>query len=212
MSQLISILKNKNKLSHPTNMGTSAAYFSEMDSALISPASQLFAENISKLQISPSPSTFKSFKQNQNLKDLLFDATANVKILTSQVAMHMEKSCRENLFKQIDLLHKMDEWEIEDKPVNKASFSTFLKAMLSIKPTRLPGLGLNFEGFLIAAWNVNKDRLIVEFQPNDKVRLVLSRHLDEEIERTSSQTTVSRLFECLAPYNPAYWFFNEEDK
>src|SRR5271167_4758526 len=59
----------------------------------------------------------------------LFDALAGVKILTSQVAMHLDGEWRTKLFRQLDSLHDPAEWEEGDQPIQQASFATFLKAM-----------------------------------------------------------------------------------
>ena len=154
-----------------------------------------------------SPASFPSITSEVAIEERLFEATASVKILTAQVAMYMEKNWRDKLFGQIDSLHDVDEWDTDDKPVKKSSFSTFLKAILKIKPQRHPGLGLTYEGNMIAAWTVGHDRLTTEFLPRDRVQWVLSRNIDGETERAAGETTVSRLYECLTPYDPNYWFF-----
>ena len=182
-------------------------FFSEMSSAAISEGSKQLSKSISNLQNPPSPSSLPFVSDVKNIESRLFDATASVKILASQVAMHMDKVWRDKLFRQIDSLHDLDEWDTDDKPVRKASFATFLKAILKIKPQRHPGLGLTYEGYLIAAWTTGQDRLTTEFLPNDRVRWVLTRNLDGETERSTGQAGVSRLYECLLPYQPDHWFF-----
>ena len=186
-------------------------FFSEMSSGAISEVSKQLSKSISNLQIPPSPSSFPFVPSEKAIENRLFDATASIKILTSQVAMHMDKVWRDKLFRQIDSLHDLDEWDLDDKPVRKASFATFLKAILKIKPQRHPGLGLTYEGYLVAAWTTGKDRLTTEFLPNDRVRWVLTRNLDGEIERSSGDTLVSRLYECLLPYQPEHWFIDEKN-
>jgi hypothetical protein len=166
------------------------------------------ARQLEELKIPPSPASLSLTSQPRNLQESLFDATASVKILAAQVAMHMDKNWREKLFRQIDSLHDLEEWDSEDKPIRRASFATFLKAILQVKPQRHPGLGLSYEGYLIAAWTLGQDRLITEYLPNDRVRWILTRHIDGEIERASGQTIVSRLTECLAAYQPEHWFFD----
>jgi hypothetical protein len=161
---------------------------------------------ISDLRSPPSPASLASPTAGQSLQERLFDATANVKILTSQIAMHLEKEWRNKLFRQLDSLHDPREWEPEDEPVQQASFATFLKAIIRIKPKRRPGLGLSHAGHLIAAWTVGADRLTIEFLANDRVRWVIGRRRDDEPEHIAGQTRVSRLTEALAPYDPTTWF------
>jgi hypothetical protein len=167
-------------------------------------------EQIKNLKIPPSPGALKS-TATSSIEESLFDATAAVKILTAQVAMHLDREWRTKLFRQLDSLHDPSEWEPSDSPIRQSSFATFLKAICDIKPTRRPGLGLTSAGHLIAAWTTSKDdRLTIEFLPNDRVRWVMSMLLDDDIERLAGQTTVARLRDRLQPYEPGRWFDNAE--
>jgi hypothetical protein len=170
------------------------------------------ADDINALlnQLSPSKAMVVPSKE-EVLEQQLLHALAAVKILTSQVAMHLDRELRQKLFQQLDSLHDVREWEPGDEPVREASFATFLKAILSIKPARRPGLGLSNIGNLIAAWTTGRDRLTIEFQPNDRVRWVLARYQDtDEPARFAGQTHVSDLLEGLAPHHPEHWFSHEK--
>jgi hypothetical protein len=161
------------------------------------------------LQNRPSPASLASAPTKlpeKLLDEELFDALARVKILTAQVAMHLERTWRDKLFRQLDSLHDPAEWEHGDAPLRQLSFSTFLKAILSIKPVRRPGLGLSHSGNLIASWTTARDRLTIEFLPDDRVRWVLTRYRDDETERVAGQMLVARLAEGLQPYAPERWF------
>lgn len=161
---------------------------------------------INDLRIPPSPASLVSPPVGQRLEERLFDATANVKILTSQIAMHLEREWRDKLFRQLDSLHDPEEWEQDDEPIQQASFATFLKAIIQIRPKHRPGLGLSHVGHLIAAWTNKSNRLTIEFLPSDRVRWVIGRLGDDEPEHIAGQTRVSRLSETLAPYGPEIWF------
>jgi hypothetical protein len=144
------------------------------------------------------------------VEERLFEALSRVKRLTAMVAMHLDAAWRKNLFSQLDGLHDPTEWELDDEPIREASFATFLKAIVEIKPERRPGLGLSKAGQLVAAWTTGRERLTIEFLPNDQVRWVLSRYYDdEEPVRIAGQMAVSRLVDQLAPYEPARWFCRE---
>jgi hypothetical protein len=140
------------------------------------------------------------------LKERLFEALAGVKILTAQVAMHLDRKWRDKLFQQLDSLHDPAELEAGDEPIQQSSFATFLKAILDTKPERRPGLGLSQAGHLIAAWTTGSDRLTIEFLPDDRVIWVLARYVEDEPERFAGQTPVTRLTEGLRPYRPEHWF------
>jgi hypothetical protein len=145
----------------------------------------------------------------RDLPERVFEALAAAKILTSQVAMHLEGAWRDRLFQQLDSLHDTSEWEEGDEPIQQASFATFLKAILSVRPACRPGLGLSNDGNLVAAWTTGRDRLTIEFLPNDRVRWVLARYVEDEPDRFAGQTPVTRLAEGLAPHRPEHWFSNE---
>jgi hypothetical protein len=156
----------------------------------------------------PSPAILPAKTEGDALDGRVFDALAGAKVLTSQVAMHLEREFRDRLFRQLDSLHETDQWEEGDEPLNQSSFQTFLKAILTIKPELRPGLGLSQTGNLIAAWTTGRDRLTIEFLPNDRVSWVLARYdgTDEEPARYAGQTGVSELLQGLAPHRPEHWF------
>lgn len=162
---------------------------------------------VESLQNPPSPGSVTAVKQG-DLAHQLFDALAQVKILTSQVAMHLDTEWRHKLFRQLDSLHDMAEWEPEDEPIQRESFATFLRAILSINPKRRPGLGLSQVGHLVAAWKTNCDLLTIEFLARDRVRWVLSRRKGDVPERFAGETRVDLLAASLAQYNPDHWFSN----
>jgi hypothetical protein len=141
-----------------------------------------------------------------SLDERLFNALAAVKIMTSQVAMHLDTQWRQKLFAQLDSLHDPVEWEQGDEPLQQQSFATFLKAILAINPERRPGLGLSSAGHLIAAWTTGPDRLTIEFLPDDRILWVLACTVAGETDRIAGDTSVSRLIERLAPYRPEHWF------
>lgn len=174
-------------------------------SSLFSDEAKIIEHRISELQNPASPASLFAAAE-KSLEERLFDATASVKILTAQVAMHLDREWRNKLFAQLDSLHDLEEWDPDDKPIQTGSFATFLKAMVQIKPQRRPGLGLSHNGYLVAAWTVGKDRLTIEFLQNDRVRWVLARYTGDDVERFAGQTSVSRLIDGLAPYNPDAWF------
>lgn len=178
----------------------------------VDPKFMKIAHDIDSLlnQLSPSKAVVAP-PETQVLEQQLFDALAAVKILTSQVAMHLDRELRQKFFQQLDSLHDVQEWEPGDEPIREASFATFLKAILSINPARRPGLGLSNTGNLVAAWTTGRDRLTIEFQPNDRVRWVLARYRDtDEPARFAGQTHVFDLGEGLAPHHPEHWFSHEE--
>lgn len=172
----------------------------------LSPETNNIAQWLGELR-RPSPTSRAGRTEGQTLESRAFDALAGAKVLTAQVAMHLDEGVRNRLFRQLDSLHEIDQWEEGDEPLDQSSFQTFLKALLTIRPERRPGLGLSQAGNLIASWTTGRDRLTIEFLPNDQVSWVLARY-DEtgEPARYASQTSVSLLVEGLAPHRPEHWF------
>ena len=140
------------------------------------------------------------------LPEKLYDALARVKLLTAQVAMHLDAEWRSRIFEQLDDLLDAEDWHEDDDPIKASSFQTFLRMIIFHNPSRRPGFGVSNRGYLIAAWTSGSDRLTIECRPNDTVRWVLSCEVDGEIERASADTPVRRLMEVLAPYSPPRWF------
>lgn len=179
--------------------------------AAISAETSRIERRITELKSPPSPGALVYSSNQKSIEERLFDATATVKILTAQVAMHLDREWRQKLFRQLDSLHDPAEWEPGDLPLQQSSFATFLKAICQIKPKRRPGLGMTSSGHLIAAWTTGQDRLTVEFLANDRVRWVLTQDSDDGPERFAAQTSVARLYDGLAPYHPEHWFSNDDN-
>jgi hypothetical protein len=170
---------------------------------------QIIAQYVEALREKPTPASLEAVDSDKELVERLFDALAAAKIMTAQVAMHLDREWRDKLFRQLDSLHEIEDWEAEDEPLQQASFATFLKAMLTLLPERRPGLGLSYDGHLIAAWTTDQDRLTIEFLSNDRVKWVLARYIDDEPDRFAGQMPVARLAEGLLPYHPEHWFVRE---
>jgi len=175
-------------------------------SRYMSQPTQEIENRIQQLRSPVAPSMLDSQVHESSLEEKLFDATAGVKVMTSQVAMYLDSQWRSKLFNQIDSLHDVDEWEQGDEPLQRESFATFLKAICDLKPKRRPGLGLTPSGQLIAAWTAGSSRLTIEFSGNSRVKWVISRMIDDEIEHYVGDTTVNRLAAGLRPHHTEEWF------
>jgi hypothetical protein len=169
--------------------------------------SQALTQQLRSLISSQPPSLVESAKKGCDTSLELFNATATAKTLTSYVSMHLDDQWRKNIFVQLDMIHEVEEWDEDMSPVNEASMKTFLKAILKLKVSMYPGLGLTNKGYLVAAWTEGPQRLTLEYQPQDKVKWLVSSKLNEfETERAAGTTSVGRLYQCLAPYDFEKWF------
>lgn len=135
-----------------------------------------------------------------------FDRLAQLKMATSQIAMHLEEAWRAGIFRQLDVLMDPDEWDFSDALPDTRAFQTFLRMIVYLGPVRRPSLGATSQGHILAAWHSGQDRLTIECAPSDSVRWVLAEHRGGDRESAAGQTTVRRLPEVLAPYTPNKWF------
>lgn len=168
---------------------------------------RVLAEIISSARSSPGLQSYV-VRPARSVQQQLYDALASFKIRTATVAMHLDRDWRTKLFAQLDSLLAYDDWDGADLPPTLASFSTFLRMLILLRPNRRPGLGATSDGNLIAAWTVGSDRLTIECLPRDIVRWNLSVAIDRERERAAAETPLTRLAEVLSPYGPERWFAN----
>jgi hypothetical protein len=174
-------------------------------SGLFSPETDKIIKEIEELKIGNYyPNTLTKRK---SIEETLFDACADVKIATSQVSMHLDRAAIKKIFHQIDLMHNVNEWNIDEQVINVNSYKSFLKWFLFVNPTKGPGLGLSHQGNLVAAWMNKLDRLILEFYPNEQAKWMIKSENNGEIETGSGQSSILRLPKVLAPYEVKTNFF-----
>jgi hypothetical protein len=171
----------------------------------VSNTSQLIESRLKDIT-SPSPTFSAEKAASATLEEQLYDALAAFKVRTATVAMHLDRDRRARLFKQLDSLLAIPDWEVNDLPPTIGSFATFLRMIMLLRPERFPGLGATTDGNLIAAWTAGDDRLTIECQPKDFVRWNLSATIEGERERSAAITPLGRLCAVLQPYDPKRWF------
>ena len=152
-----------------------------------SPISKYIHERLEGIR-APTP-TFSGHRPvaPQNLTEELYDALASFKVRTALVAMHLDREWRVRLFRQLDSLLAIEDWEKSDVPPSLASYSTFLRMLTFLRPLRRPGLGATHDGHLIATWTTGEDRLTIECLPKDIVRWHLSVTIEGERERAAAE-------------------------
>jgi hypothetical protein len=142
----------------------------------------------------------------KTLEERLYTALADAKVWTSKIVMHMGIDQRDRYFRQLDLMHDINEWHGEDRPLRLESYQGFIHFMLKVPGKSKPALGLTPKGDLLAVWLHGDDRLTVEFLDREHVEWVVSRHRGGVVERAAGKTHASRLLANLEPYDPAGWF------
>jgi hypothetical protein len=145
------------------------------------------------------------------LKDQILAKLAAFKQMTATVAMYLDRTYREALFSTLDRLMDPDDWDTEFKLPSEQSFSTFLRMMIYLHPTKRPGLGLSPSGHVLAAWSRENDRIVIECIGDDEVRWVLSRTIEGERESGAGRVQLHRVPDVIAPYEPEH-LFQDGDK
>ena len=145
----------------------------------------------------------------KSTEERLFDAKANAKIYTSQVAMRINENWRKQLFRQIDSVLDADEWMVGDEPLTTESYQTFLRLMFVIQPRVKPGLGMTSNGDLMAIWQTGDARLTIYCFGDDELRYVLSYLEDGKRRTAAADGSIRNIQKLLAAFQPDQWFGNE---
>lgn len=144
-------------------------------------------------------------KEAQSVRSLL----VGYMIVLSQLSMHFERDLRLSLARRLKLLLNEENWDDEEQLPSQNAFLTLLRCMLVMGAKASPSIGSNGRGSLSATWIAGGNRITLECGDRDKVSFVLSRKLgDAPTEQAAGHTTVERLAEILAPYQPEVWFNN----
>ena len=133
---------------------------------------------------------------------------AAFKRLTATIAMHLDPGWRRTLLSTLDRLLDADDWDNEFVLPSEQSFSTFLRMIVYLHPTKRPGLGLSANGHFLAAWSRGNDRIVIQTLANDEVRWVLSRTIQGERESAAGKVLLHRVPDVIAPFDPMPLFEN----
>jgi hypothetical protein len=146
-----------------------------------------------------------------SLEASAYDALARAKVWTLRVATHLKAEDRKKLFRDLDRLHDISEWESGDVPMSEASFQNYLRMILRIRPQKSASLGLSSDGNIFAIWGTATDRITLEFLADDEVKWVLSyRDQNGSMIRTAGVAPADRILSLLSPYNPEHWFYDRQ--
>ena len=102
----------------------------------------------------------------------------DLKVATSNVAMHMPRALRDDIFKQVDRLLDFKAWDDDSSTIGRDSFLTFLRFVTWESRLRRPALTVAHSGNIMASWLQPSMRLTVEFFPADHIQLVAHRMSD----------------------------------
>ena len=145
---------------------------------------------------------------NTTIEETLFDNRGLLKTIAVKYGLsYIDPLVKEQLFKQIDWLLDVEDWEEEDTLANPNTFKTLMKFILNTNPVQSPYLGLADSGNIIATWINNDNKLRLECMANDCVKWFVSCVFDGKNERTYGETySLERLQAVLKPFENAGWF------
>jgi hypothetical protein len=145
------------------------------------------------------------------LESKLRDRAASLKRMTATVGMYLDREWRTKLFARLDQLLDPEDWDSDFQLPSEQSYSTFLRMIIYLHPTRRPSLGLSLSGHFLSAWVRGGDRIVIECIGNDDVRWVLSRTVDGQRESGAGRVQLHRIPDVTAGYQPEQ-LFNNGDK
>jgi hypothetical protein len=122
----------------------------------------------------------------------LFENKAEVKLLTSQVAMHLTAGQRNALFAAIDRLLNIENWEDESSKIDQQSYRSFLRCIIYAHPRKAPNMGVGPDGTVLAAWHSEENSVQVEFSPGDQCVALIRSHSVRGPERFAWRGHVAR--------------------
>jgi len=146
------------------------------------------------------------FDDQTAIEEKLFVALADAKIWTSRLAMHLPRETRDRLFRQIDILHELDEWDENDQPVNLSSYQSLVRTIIYHRINGRPALSLMPNGNVLALWCDGEQKLTIEFLPENRSRWLIQSATESGPERAAGTSPLVRLRDVLAPYRADRWF------
>jgi len=106
--------------------------------------------------------------RDESLEGTLFRNRADLKILASEVAMHLSSEERRTLFSAIDRLLDHAEWEDESSQIDENAYQSYLRFMIFARPRVFPNLGVGPNGTLLAGWRKEEKSVHAEFLSDDQ--------------------------------------------
>lgn len=161
------------------------------------PSRPTLPQQVSKSAPIGSPRTIAIPGEINGTEACLFSNRAQLKILTSKVAMHLSPEERRHLFLAIDRLLDINDWEDESSEINVDAFQSYLRFIIYSHPIRIANFGVSSKGNLLAAWRTTNKSVSVEFLPNDACIALIKLMSERGPEAIAWRGNVARLKETI---------------
>jgi hypothetical protein len=155
---------------------------------------------VENLRAGEKPLIFHLPEPVHGLEEELFRKRSDLKVITSQVAMHLTAEHRQKLFTALDLLLGLEHWEDESNQIQQEAFRTFLRFLIFVHPRRFPNLGVSSLGCVLAGWHSETKSLHAEFLPDNICTILLRSRTDRGPEGLAWRGPVAR-FRAVVEHN-----------
>jgi hypothetical protein len=146
----------------------------------------------------PSAPTFFHIPQADKLEGALFKNRADLKLMTSRVAMHLSADQRRSLFSELDRLLDIAHWEDESSQIDTEAFRSYLRFTIYGRPRKLPNLGVSPDGAFLAAWRHQRKSVHVEFFRADQCMALIKTISERGPETAVWRGHVARLRDAIS--------------
>ncbi len=130
-------------------------------------------------------------------EEMLHNATEDLKKLISCYPDALTPKQKSYLKRWLEFLHAPEDWQEDDAPASVESFADFLRFLIDGRPRTLPGLGLSYDGNIIASWTTKTARLTSEFKGAGNIEWVASFRYGNTTTFSTGESDPSNLRETL---------------
>lgn len=136
---------------------------------------------------------YNCLARDDSLEGKLFGNRADLKVLASEVAMHLSSEERRALFSAIDELLDHAEWEDDSSLIDENAYQSYLRFMIFARPHVFPNLGVGSTGSLLAGWHKEEKSIHAEFLPDDQCIVLIKISSARGPEKIAWRGHVARL-------------------
>lgn len=204
-SKLAAALQGETAAGYMPQAGQLPSALSEYTNALIKPISEMKPQTHSGAEIARLIKKVPTPPLAQKLRA----AMDSVQRELAAVSMYFSDELITRLTSRINQFHNPETWDTDKQHIQVASIKTFIHWYYPARPEKLPSFGMSPDGFLTASWmaNFNKDQLILEFLPKDKIRWYVTLYNAGQTQYANGDNVpLADIGGKLQPFGERRWF------